>query len=223
LCRATPASGSERSFLIEGRNLIDGSTIPRALTIFGANYVKRWLETGYDRAFDTPFGQHLRSLDGPTRYAVEFGLNVLAVFFDRALVADTELKRLVKEIGEDAFPEISKRIINHATKVDDVALAEVLLALERPQLLRLLNWLYETPEQSRGEAFTLLTGMIWRKLDGATESTETEEAEDDRLPSSPPSAGSWPGRVEEAIQQASDDLKKLREELRARRLGRRDE
>ena len=118
--------------------------IANGLAIFAANYLKRWLEGNfYDRLFRTGLGQKLQGLDAKARYGIEFGLNLLTVFFDRALAEDTALKRFVKEVGLDAAPEISKRLINHAKNPQEQELVHALLTMDQEHLVQLLSWLYE--------------------------------------------------------------------------------
>lgn len=118
--------------------------VANGLAIFSANYLKRWLEGNlYDRLFRTGLGQKLKGLDAKAHYGIEFGLNLLTVFFDRTLAGDTALKRFVKEVGLDAAPEISKRLINHATNSQEQELVHALLAMEHEQLVQLLRSFYE--------------------------------------------------------------------------------
>lgn len=120
----------------------------QGLAVFSANYIKRLLERNlYDRIFETEFGQQLKNLDANQRYGIEFGLNLLSVFFDRAIAADSGLKRVVKELGVDAAPEISKRLLNHANSPQERELIRALLALNSDDLTELLRWLGEEPEE----------------------------------------------------------------------------
>jgi hypothetical protein len=124
--------------------------VANGLAIFSANYLKRWLEGNlYDRFFRTGLGQKLKGLDAKAHHGIEFGLNLLTVFFDRALADDTAMKRFVKEVGLDAAPEISKRLINNATNPQEQELVHALLAMGHEQLVQLLRLLYEIEPGSR--------------------------------------------------------------------------
>lgn len=123
------------------------------LPVFAANYVKRFMERVYDSAFDTPLGRKLVAVGKSKKYAVEFGLNFLTAFFEERLAENTKLRKLVKEVGIDVAPEISKRMINGAREeislsaktAEEREIAQVLLELDDKTLFDLLNWLYEKP------------------------------------------------------------------------------
>lgn len=138
------------------------------LATFSAGYLKRWLEGSfYDRIFKTELGEKLKSLNKKTRYGIEFGLNLLTVFFDQKLAEDTALKKFVKEVGIDVGPEISKRLINNtkeqlinnATTQEEKELVNVLLGLEDHALIELLNWLYDIEATERAKVFKHLSRL----------------------------------------------------------------
>ena len=123
-----------------------------------ASYAKRWLEGNfYDRAFATSAGRKLVALDEKHKYGIEFCLYALTGFYEGKLAEDTVLKKIVKEIGIDAPPEIGKRMINGAkarirerAKTDgEKASVETLLELDDEVLLEILKWLYEHEDQER--------------------------------------------------------------------------
>lgn len=139
--------------------------VSNGLAVFSANYLKRWLEGNlYDRLFQAGLGQKLKSLEGKARYGIEFGLNILTVFFDRALSEDSALKRVVKEVGLDAAPEISKRLINHAKNPQEKELVHTLLAMDRVDLIKLLAWLYEIDTNRRKRVLQEVAGLSVEEL-----------------------------------------------------------
>jgi len=134
--------------------------ILNGLAVFSSAYLKRWLEGHfYDRIFHTQLGEKLKTLDTKAKYGIEFGLNLLTAFFDQKLSIDTALKRFVKEVGLDAGPEVSKRLINNAKEQlsndanspEEREIVSVLLQLEGQTLIGLLNWLYEIEATQRAE------------------------------------------------------------------------
>lgn len=121
------------------------------LPTFLANYTKRFLEKGYDRAFQTGLGQKLAGLSPGKKYGIEFALYTLAAFFDSRLAGNTKLRKFAKEVGIDAAPEIAKRMINgareeiplSASTPEEKELAQLLLGLEDKELKEIISWLYE--------------------------------------------------------------------------------
>lgn len=147
--------------------------ILNGLAVFSAGYMKRWLEGNlYDRIFKTELGEKLKNLDKRVRYEIEFGLNLLTAFFDQKLAEDTTLKRFVKEVGIDAGPEISKRLINNtkeqlitnAKSPEEKELVNVLLELEDQTLLDLLNWLYDMEATERKETLKQLSRLSFDEI-----------------------------------------------------------
>jgi len=143
------------------QNILNG------LAVFSSAYLKRWLEGHfYDRIFETQLGEKLKTLDKRAKYGIEFGLNLLTAFFDQKLSEDTVLKRFVKEVGIDAGPEISKRLINakerlskNATSPEEKEIVDVLLQLEGQTLIDLLNWLYDIEATERAEVLKQLSRL----------------------------------------------------------------
>lgn len=143
------------------QNILNG------LAVFSSAYMKRWLEGHfYDRIFETQLGEKLKTLDKRAKYGIEFGLNLLTAFFDQKLSEDTVLKRFVKEVGIDAGPEISKRLINakeqlskNATSPEEKEIVDVLLQLEGQTLIDLLNWLYDIEATKRAEVLKQLSRL----------------------------------------------------------------
>lgn len=143
------------------------------LAVFSSAYVKRWLEGHfYDKLFQTEVGEKLKALDNKAKYGIEFGLNLLTVFFDQRLSEDTFLKRLVKQVGLDTSPEISKRLINNtkdhlkkvATSPQERELVDTLLGLEDETLIRILNWLYDIEATERAQIFKQMTQLSPEEL-----------------------------------------------------------
>ncbi len=143
------------------------------LAVFSSAYVKRWLEGHfYDKLFQTQVGEKLKALDKKAKYGIEFGLNLLTVFFDQKLSEDTFLRRLVKEVGLDTGPEISKRLINNtkdhlkkvATSPQEKDLVDTLLGLEGETLIGLLTWLYEIEATERAQIFKQMTQLSPEEL-----------------------------------------------------------
>lgn len=142
--------------------------ILNGLAVFSSAYLKRWMEAHfYDSIFETQFGERLKNLDKKAKYGIEFGLNLLTAFFDQKLSEDTALKKFVKQVGIDAGPEISKRLINNAKEQlsknvkspEEKELVGVLLQLEGRTLIDLLDWLYDTEETKRAEVVKQLSRL----------------------------------------------------------------
>ncbi len=141
------------------------SRVSELLPVVAANYTKRWMEHVYDNAFQTPLGQKLAAMALPKRYAVEFGLNVLASFFEDRLAENTGLKKFVKEVTVDAAPEISKRMINGAREeivasaktLEEKEVARLLFELEDQELIELMSWLYGISLLERRRVIHLLS------------------------------------------------------------------
>ena len=147
--------------------------ILNGLAVFSAGYMKRWLEGNlYDKIFKTELGEKLKRLDKKVRYGIEFGLNLLTAFFDQKLAEDTALKRFVKEIGIDAGPEISKRLVNNtkeqliinAKSPEEKEMVNLLLELEDKTLIDLLNWLYDMGATERTETLKQLSRLSFDEV-----------------------------------------------------------
>lgn len=131
------------------------SEIPKYLPNFAANYTKRFLERGYDRAFRTRFGRWLVSLSPWKKYSLEAFLYTLTAIFDDRLPANSSIRKYASQVGLDAAPEISKRMINGAR--DEIAVLadtarnpeekeflSIILSLEESDISGLIRWLSET-------------------------------------------------------------------------------
>ncbi|MEK6590738.1 MAG: hypothetical protein AABZ11_08700 [Nitrospinota bacterium] len=126
----------------------------------------------YDKIFKTELGEKLKGLDKKVRYGIEFGLNLLTAFFDQKLAEDTALKRFVKEIGIDAGPEISKRLVNNtkeqliinAKSPEEKEMVNLLLELEDKTLIDLLNWLYDMGATERTETLKQLSRLSFDEV-----------------------------------------------------------
>ena len=131
-----------------------------------ANYVKRWMEgNAYDRVFSTKIGSRLKDLNQSTKYFVEATLNVLSAFFERKLEGDGLLRKMVREVGADVAPEISKRILNHASKPEEQIAAQILGTLDPLQLKAILDWLYLSPKEERTFLFRWLAGLSKEEIE----------------------------------------------------------
>ena len=194
-----------------------GDPISNALAIFSANYLKRWLEGNfYDRLLKTALGQKLKSLDAKAHYGIEFGLNILTMFFDRALSEDTALKRMVKEVGLDAAPEISKRLINHAKNPQEKELIHTLLAMDRGDVSKLLAWLYEIDTNRRKRMLEEVAGLSVEELTRL--SNMPPEDREKLLSIFVSERKSWLSQEEvRGIEQATEELKAFRARLRDKR------
>jgi len=142
--------------------------ILNALAVFSSAYAKRWLEGHfYDKIFETQLGERLKTLDKKAKYGVEFGLNLLTVLFDQKLAEDAVLKRFVKEVGMDAGPEISKRLINageHAQSPEEKEIVKMLLQLDEQTLVELLNWLYDMKPNERVKVLKHISRLSFDEL-----------------------------------------------------------
>lgn len=197
------------------------SEVRQGLALLSANYLKRILERQYDRAMATNLGQKLKSLDPKARYGIEFGLNLLAVFFDKTLAGDTVLKRLVKEVGLDAAPEISKRLINHgAHAVDDheKELLQSMLALPSEDLVRLLKWLFDVDSKHRTRVIQHMGTLSTEELATVADLkvAEREQLFELFAPRDSPSTSS---AVAEGLDEATASLRAFRARLRRKREG----
>ena len=201
-------------------NKLDG------LATFSAGYLKRWLEGNfYDRLFTTELGEKLKSLDKKTRYGIEFGLNLLTAFFDQKLAGDTALKKFIKEVGLDAGPEISKRLINNtkeqlvnkATTQEEKELVKVLLELEDQTLIELLNWLYDIESDERVKVFKHLSRLSVDELVRLTQLTPENRKRLFALFESPPPSGKIINKAESELKSFNEQWEKWLEEKRKAR------
>ena len=118
------------------------------IPVFLANYAKRFLEKGYDRAFQTKLGRKFLGLGDKKKYAIEFALYVLTAFFEKRLAGNTKLVKFAKEVGIDAAPEISKRMINGARAEisssagtsEEKELVDLFLSLGDEDLTEAVKW-----------------------------------------------------------------------------------
>ena len=151
--------------------------ITDSLAVILSGYSRRWLESYYDKLFETDIGQKLKSLDDPYRYGIELGLNLLNAFFEQNFVDDSALKKLVKLVGTDAAPEISKRLINHVKErarsekntPEATSVFNVLLTLDDQTLIKLLEWLYSTEATERERIFKQVSRLSADELKKITE------------------------------------------------------
>ena len=147
--------------------LMTNEKILNGLVVFLSAYMKRWLEGHfYDKIFDSQLGKKLKTLDKTSKYGIEFGLYLLTAFFDEKLSEDNALKKFVKEVGIDAGPEISKRLINtkeqlskNATSPEEKEIVSMLLQLEDQTLIDLLKWLYDIEPTEREEVLKQLSRL----------------------------------------------------------------
>lgn len=142
--------------------------IMNSLAVFSSLYTKRFLEGNfYDKILDTQLGKKIKSLDKKGKYAIEFGLNLLTVFFDQKLAGDTALKRFVKEVGIDASPEISARLISSAedsNSPEQKDLVKMLLQLDEKALVELLNGLYDMNQKERTKILKHISTLSFDEL-----------------------------------------------------------
>lgn len=151
--------------------------LSNSLAVIFSGYCRRWLESYYDKLFETDIGQKLKSLDDPYRYGIELGLNILNAFFEQNFVDDSALKKLVKDIGTDAAPEISKRLINHVKEraksekntPEAASVFNALLTLDDQTLIKLLEWLYSTEAAERERIFKQISRLSTNELKKITE------------------------------------------------------
>lgn len=159
--------------------------LPDGLAVFFLGYIKRVLEGEYDKLFETELGKKIKHLDDRVRYGVEAFLNFLTVIFDQKFKDDSAVKRLLKAVVIDAFPELSKRIINgvktnlnqnpSVTK-SEKELMVALLTIEENDLSAILCWLIKTNAEERSEALKFLSHLSNEELKRfATVSPENRE------------------------------------------------
>lgn len=138
------------------------------LATFSAGYIKRWLENHiYDKIFETGVGKKLKSLGTRERYAIEAGLNLLTVFFDQKLSAESAIKKLVKQVGTDIAPELSSRLVGDAkdrikqaaSAPEEKELAKVLAELDDQVLADLLKWLENASPVEKEKVLELFKGL----------------------------------------------------------------
>lgn len=149
------------------QKIIDG------LAVFSAGYLKRWLETHfYDKLFETELGQKLKSLGQKEKYGIEAGLNLLTVFFDQKLSADTPVKKVIKHVGTDIAPEFSSRLVENAkdhirqtaVQPEEKELANVLAELDDQVLADLLKWLGTASGAEREQILSLFKGLTGEEV-----------------------------------------------------------
>lgn len=130
-------------------------------TVFFTGYVKRWMESNYDRLLTTAPGLAVGALDKRARYALEAGLYGLLVLMDRKLPASSPVERLIKEVALDAPSEIAKRLINGAAAAAQPGAEKAATSLQRLLLLdeiavsSLLTWFATLDETVRQSALKL--------------------------------------------------------------------
>lgn len=145
---------------LRGWHMSDSGSSSRALELIAANYVKRWLEgNAYEPLARTEAFRRARSSSKVIRFGAEAALNLLAVLFDRKFAADSALRRIVKEVGLDAAPEISKRLVNGTSTPPEREVVNALLEMDPEQSRALLGWLYETSPAERARLFNMLASL----------------------------------------------------------------
>jgi hypothetical protein len=152
---------------------MDNQKLLNGIAVVSASYMKRWLESGvYDKMFESNIGNKLTQLDDRVKYGIEFGLYALTAFVDQQLAEDTVLKKFIKEVEEDAGPEISKRLINHtrnrltekAKTSDQKEVLAVLLTLDDRALIDLLTWLISMEPAERSSIVDKLRSLTSEEL-----------------------------------------------------------
>lgn len=123
-----------------------------AVAVFASGYAKRILDQHYDKLEDTDVGRKLKALDPKLKYGIEAGLYALMTYVDQKFVANTPLKKFVKEVIKDAPPEIAKRMLSdlradlssdaaHSTQPEGRTALECLLSLDDAALASMLGWI----------------------------------------------------------------------------------
>lgn len=212
--------------------------VAELLPTFAANYVKRFLERAYDGLFQTKTGAWLASLSPGKKYGTEFALYALTAFFDSRLAENTKLAKFIKEVGIDAAPEISKRMVNgvrqevilSAVSPEEKGLADLLLSLEDKELIELLRWLYEKEASEKRNLLGLISVLsseqITRLLGLSVEEREKfsgllnppEEPEEKADQGALPTFGEV---LRQDMVKGAERLREIKERMRQRRKGER--
>ncbi|TSC89028.1 MAG: hypothetical protein G01um10142_547 [Parcubacteria group bacterium Gr01-1014_2] len=186
-----------------------------------AKYAKRGLERLYDRAFETPLGQKLKSLGMPKKYVLEFLLYNLTELFESRWKDNTGLRHFLKEVTVDVSPEIAKRMINgvreeilasvETAPAEEKELASFLLELEDQDLIELINWLYQKTSAEIKQILVylrLFSAEQIARLMGFTD--QDREKFFDILNPQPPSQEAKQG----ILKAMTDDVGRLRKRIR---------
>ena len=148
------------------------SQTKNGLAVIAANYLKRILEKPYDQIFETEFGKKLQQIDDKAKYLIEFTLNALTAYLDQKIAQNSPLKRFIQEVGLDAAPEISARMLKGfksdlqktASSPKEKDLAHILLQLKDKEFQDILTWLYTKSPDERKAAIRQVTGLSLEEL-----------------------------------------------------------
>lgn len=206
------------------------NAIPAYLPNFAANYTKRFLERGYDRAFQTRFGQWLVGLSPWEKYSIEAFLYALTAILDERLPADSPLRKYVSQVGLDAAPEISKRMVNGAREeiavvaaaaknLEEKELLDAVLSLDDRDVTSLLVWLGQTKSQ-RDEALNLLSWLDpEQKVKFFHLSDEDKEKLLEFFRPQEPSEPTFGQVLRQDLVKGTERLRETKEKMRQRRKG----
>lgn len=134
---------------------LTASELSKYLPNFAANYSKRFLERGYDQAFKNKFGQWIVGLSPWKKYSLEAILYAVTTVLDDRLPANSLFKKYASQVGLDAAPELSKRMINGARdeivamaatarNTEEKELIFIIFSLDDKDISDLIRWLGQT-------------------------------------------------------------------------------
>ncbi len=148
---------------------MDRESVLKGLEVMTAALAKRKLEPAYDALWQTELGQRLNSLGAKQKRGVEFLAYLLLAFLDQKIQTDSHLGGMLKEIGTDFVPEMTRRLINGknlrqhlASTAKDNAEKDLLLLLaelDDEQLSNLVLCLSRVPNQRRPAFLNIILGM----------------------------------------------------------------
>lgn len=90
---------------------MDRKNLNQAAALFAECYIKRYLESRYDRLMELPWMSGLKAMNPGMKYGVEALLAAIATYAGLKLPDQSPWAGLVKNLVSDAAPEISSRIL----------------------------------------------------------------------------------------------------------------
>lgn len=139
------------------------------LASLGAAEVRTSLEKPYDKMGNTEFMEKIKELPESIQFAIRWGLYVLGATADKKLDEKSAWHKFLKDIVIDMPSEIAKRIKNGASKdVEEMTSSQdflnLILELEKNEVLLVIGWLSELPEKERIFAVKRLADISKDKL-----------------------------------------------------------
>ena len=95
--------------------MLDSQTAKELSVFLSAGSIRMLLEKPYDKIFRTKLGMKLKQLGTFEKSTIVMALGITMFFVSRRLTTDTVLHQMLKEVTNDTWPEISKRLLNGYT------------------------------------------------------------------------------------------------------------